>query len=84
MADSNSAATVLETNTVSLSISADESPKFSEDHGFFYQADAEIGKLVDKLYIEGRARSDDSLSHFRPRLLEVPVSNHAHPSLCSC
>ncbi|KAJ9130462.1 hypothetical protein NKR23_g12192 [Pleurostoma richardsiae] len=69
MASSSCPADPFEPNQVSSSISADESLQFLEDHGFFYQANAKIGELVDELLRTGRARSDDArLDYFKPTL----------------
>jgi len=68
MATSNSA-DLFESTQVSLLISVDETLQFLEDHGFFYQGDREIGKLVDEVYSKDRARSDDAkLEHFKPTI----------------
>jgi hypothetical protein len=49
--------------------------QFLEDHGFYYEEDAEIGIQVNSLINEGRARSEDArLDKFRQRLKEHPVS----------
>lgn len=73
MASSTHGIDLFEADAVSSSISPEESVEFFKIHGFFYQADREIGELVDRLYSEGRARSENSLNHFKRRLLEVPV-----------
>jgi hypothetical protein len=73
---------LFEASAVSSSIPPDESLAFLDEHGFFYQADPEIGNLVDRLYSEGRARSENSLNQFRPRLLEIPrISKILEPYL---
>ncbi|KAK4170966.1 hypothetical protein QBC36DRAFT_368925 [Triangularia setosa] len=55
------------------SVSADDVQQFWEDHGFFYQENATIGGLVDRLFREDRARSDDTkLEHFRTELRKDP------------
>lgn len=75
MASSSFATVVFEPNQVSSSVSADASLRFLEEHGFFYQENAAIGNLVDELYSQGRARSDDArLKYFLPTLNQDPVS----------
>jgi hypothetical protein len=74
---------LFEASAVSSSVSPDESLAFLKEHGFFYQADPEIGNMVDRLYSAGQARGENILSHFSPRLLEIPVSilQHAAESI---
>lgn len=61
-------------NQVSSSVSADDSLKFFEEHGFFYQADSEIGRLVTTLDSKGLADGPDGLKSFNQALLQDPVS----------
>lgn len=61
---------------VSASVSANESIKFLEDHGCFYQADSEIGRLVTSLDRTGLADGPDGLKSFRPTLLQDPVRSN--------
>ncbi|KAI1357260.1 hypothetical protein F5Y08DRAFT_192876 [Xylaria arbuscula] len=69
MASSTSTRDLFELNQVSASVSADSSLSFIEVHGFFYQENATIGRLVDGLYSQSRARSDDTrLEYFRDTL----------------
>ena len=75
MALSSFAAGSLEPNEVS-SVSADDVLEFLEEHGYFYQKNAVIGELVDQLFSEDRARSDDAkLKHFKPELQKDLVSS---------
>lgn len=75
MASSGATVDVFEPSQVSSLISVDATLQFLEDHGFFYQWNPKIGKLVDELYDEGRARSDDAgLDYFEPTLQQDPVS----------
>ncbi|KAK3939622.1 hypothetical protein QBC46DRAFT_387428 [Diplogelasinospora grovesii] len=69
MASLSSMVNLFEPNQVSSSVTAEESVQFIKDHGFFYQGDENIGKLVDDMYANGRARSRDArLDHFKPTL----------------
>ena len=70
-----------EESKISSSVSADESAQFLEEHGFFYQADAEIGRLVQELDDKGFANGPEDLKSFWPALDKDPVSRQ--PSL-SC
>jgi hypothetical protein len=66
---------LFEPNQVSTLVSVDDTLQFIEAHGFFYQENAEIGRLVDGLYKEGRIRSDDvKLDYFKPTLQQDSVS----------
>lgn len=74
MAPSNLASNLFEPNQVSSLILADNSLQFLQEHGFFYQEDSSIGRLVDELYSQDRARSDDvRLAYFQPTLQQDPV-----------
>lgn len=55
--------------------SADESPQYFQEHGFFVEEDLEIGETVDQLYKEQRFKDPDGLDRFRQRLMDLPVSN---------
>lgn len=55
--------------------SADDKLQLLEDHGFLFQENADIGRLVDGLFAESRIRSSDvKLDYFRPTLERDPVS----------
>ncbi|KND86179.1 hypothetical protein TOPH_09193 [Tolypocladium ophioglossoides CBS 100239] len=80
---------LFEEDKVSFSVSAVDSRKFLQEHGIFYQANAEIGKLVAKLDSQGLAWKSDVLSRYMPILLEDPrlreILEHfdtERPSLC--
>jgi len=67
MISPGSTADLFEPRQVSSSISTNDVLQLVEEHGFFYQADANIRSLVHKLYIERRTRNEDATSdHFEP------------------
>jgi hypothetical protein len=75
MASPSSADDLFELDQVSASVSENDSLRFLEEHGFFYQGDMEVGNLVDGLYSTGRARSKDAeLAYFKSTLRQDPVS----------
>lgn len=64
-----------EPNQVSCLVSAESSAQFLKDHGFFYQENATIGKLVDDLFTQDRIRNEDvKLAYFQPALQHDRVS----------
>lgn len=65
---------LFEDNQVSSSVSADDAATFFQEHGFFYQADTEIGKVVAELDSQGLAWNPEALKYFMPILLRDAVS----------
>jgi len=59
---------LFEEDQVSPSISAADSPAFLREHGVFYQANGEIGKLVAQLDNEGASWEPSGLKRFLPIL----------------
>jgi len=74
MASSDHGSSLFERDKVASSVSADEALPFLADHGFFYQSDGEIGKLVLQLYARKASNQLEGLSLFRQRLQSDPVS----------
>ena len=70
-----------ETNQVSLLVSADDTWRFFEDHGFFYQENKEIGRSVEELYNSGNFRNPEVKLHYTRVLKEDSVSG-LHKPLC--
>ncbi|KAK4149898.1 hypothetical protein C8A00DRAFT_18482 [Chaetomidium leptoderma] len=60
---------LFEQNQVSSSVSAEDAAAFFQEHGFFYQADTEIGKVVAELDSQGLAWNPEGLKYFMPILL---------------
>lgn len=80
MASTTLEADLFERSRISPSVAAGQSVQFLEHHGFFYQGDARIGTLVDELYSNDRARSDDArLDYFKPTLNQDLVSATKQP-----
>ena len=84
MASNRSEADLFELDQVSLSVSADDSLRFLEDHGFFYQGNAEIGKLVDMFYNSNALRCDCGQFSVQFNIYQVIiekdlVGNSKHP-----
>ncbi len=74
MASSTSVSDALfDEDKISSSVSAVDSLRFFQEHGIFYQANAEIGKLVAELDSQGLAWRLDILSRYLPILFEDPV-----------
>lgn len=65
---------LFEEDQVSSSISAVDSPAFLREHGVFYQANGDIGKLVAQLDNEGTSWEPNGLKKFLPTLQADPVS----------
>lgn len=72
---------LFEADQASSSVSADHAATFFQEHGFFYQADTEIGNLVAELDSQGLAWDPKGLKYFMPILLRDLVSM---PSRVSC
>lgn len=73
MASSSSSINVFEPKTVSLSVTTVW--RSLEKHGYFYQAVAEIGTLVDTSYETGQILDREmGLHSFLPMLRKDPVS----------
>lgn len=64
---------LFEEDKVSSSVSAVDSLKFLQEHGIFYQANTEIGKLVAELDSQGLAWKSNVLSRYIPILLKDAV-----------
>jgi hypothetical protein len=69
---------LFEDNQVSSSVSADNAATFFQEHGLFYQADTEIGKVVAELDSQGLAWDPKGLKSFMPILLRDSVSMRSH------
>ncbi|KAK4066086.1 hypothetical protein Purlil1_13966 [Purpureocillium lilacinum] len=78
---------LFEESQVSPSVSAEEAPEFFERHGFFYQTDSKIGRLVTTLDNDGAADGPGGLAFFKeallasPRVRKILESYDEHPSL---
>ncbi|KAJ6436646.1 ATP-dependent DNA helicase PIF1 [Purpureocillium lavendulum] len=78
---------LFEESQVAPSVSAEEAPEFFEKHGFFYQTDSEIGRLVTRLDNDGVAGGPGSLTSFKealltnPRVRKILESYDEHPAL---
>lgn len=79
MASSGFAADPFERNQVSLLVSADDTWRFFEDHGFFYQENTEIGRRVDELYNTCDFRNPEVKLNYTPVLGEDSVSRLKTP-----
>lgn len=58
---------------VSSSVSAVDAPNFLKEYGVFYQANAEVGRLVAQLDDEGISWEPSALRRFLPILQKDPV-----------
>jgi hypothetical protein len=75
MASSDSPDTsVFEETQISPAITEDEVLQFFQDHGIFYESDAEIGRLAVTLGDEGLGRRPD-IARFKEVYMRKPVSS---------
>lgn len=58
---------------VAAKVTTEDSPKFFDEHGFFYQADEDIGRLVEAVDDKGLENGPAGLQSFRPALLRIEV-----------
>ncbi|RYO77697.1 hypothetical protein DL764_010188 [Monosporascus ibericus] len=65
---------LFEEDQVSSSVSAVDAPNFLKEYGVFYQANAEIGKIVTQLGDEGVSWDPSGLRRFLPILQSDPVA----------
>ncbi|KAF4471707.1 hypothetical protein FALBO_1376 [Fusarium albosuccineum] len=70
---SDSSEDVFGLTQVASLITAENSPQFLQEHGFFYQEIPDIGKLVTDLYSTNRAKGKEAtLDRFKPTLCTDP------------
>jgi hypothetical protein len=69
---SSSDDSLFEKTHISSTVSADDATSFFLEHGIFYRADADIGKLVAKL--GSKALHQNGIYDFMPALSKYPVS----------